>query len=57
VRWVQGVSVFFLATGVAGLQLLGAQAYVESIFYGVVLVIAVVFSRVIGARRAASATA
>jgi ribose transport system permease protein len=51
-----GVSVFFLATGVAGLQLLGAQAYVESIFYGVVLVIAVVFSRVIAARRAASAT-
>jgi len=51
-----GVSVFFLATGVAGLELLGAQVYVESIFYGIVLVVAVVFSRVISIRRAASAT-
>ena len=50
------MSVFFLATGVAGLELLGAQAYVQSMFYGVVLVIAVVFSRVISSRRAASAT-
>ncbi len=37
-----GISVYFLATGVSGLELLGAQDYVQSLFYGVVLVIAVV---------------
>ena len=51
-----GVSVLFLSTGVAGLELLGAQNYVQELFYGIVLVIAVVFSRVIARRRAASAT-
>jgi ribose transport system permease protein len=45
-----GISVYFLATGVAGLELLGAQDYVQSLFYGVVLVIAVVLSRVINRR-------
>lgn len=48
-----GISVYFLATGVAGLEILGAQDYVQSLFYGVVLVIAVVLSRVINRRRAA----
>jgi ribose transport system permease protein len=52
-----GVSVFFLATGVAGLELLGAQNYVQELFYGVVLVIAVVFSRVVNRKRAAAAAA
>jgi ribose transport system permease protein len=42
-----GISVYFLATGVAGLELLGAQDYVQSLFYGVVLVIAVVLSRLV----------
>ncbi len=51
-----GVSVFFLATVSTGIELLGAQAYVEQIFNGAVLVIAVVFSQVIRTRRAASAT-
>lgn len=46
-----GISVYFLATGVAGLELLGAQDYVQSLFYGVVLVIAVVLSRLVNRRR------
>jgi len=45
-----GLSVYFLATGVSGLELLGAQDYVQSLFYGVVLVIAVVVSRLVGRR-------
>ncbi len=48
-----GIAVYFLATGVAGLELLGAQNYVQSLFYGVVLVIAVVLSRIVN-RRAVS---
>ena len=45
-----GISVYFLATGVAGLELLGAQDYVQSLFYGVVLVVAVVLSRLVNRR-------
>ncbi len=50
-----GIAVFFLAVGVNGMNLLGAQIYVQSLFYGVILVIAVVASRLINRRRAASA--
>jgi ribose transport system permease protein len=50
-----GVSVFFLAVAVNGMNLLGAQTYVQSLFYGVFLVVAVVGSRLINKRRAASA--
>ena len=50
-----GISVFFLAVGVNGMNLLGAQTYVQSLFYGAILVIAVVASRLINRRRAASA--
>jgi ribose transport system permease protein len=46
-----GVAVYFLATGVAGLELLGVQEYVQSLFYGAVLVVAVVLSRVLNKRR------
>ncbi len=37
------------------MNLIGAQTYVQQLFYGVILVIAVVTSRVINRRRAASA--
>jgi ribose transport system permease protein len=50
-----GISVFFLAIAVNGMNLLGAQTYVQQLFYGVFLVLAVVLSRVINRRRAASA--
>jgi ribose transport system permease protein len=50
-----GISVFFLAIAVNGMNLLGAQTYIQSLFYGVFLVLAVVLSRVINRRRAAAA--
>jgi ribose transport system permease protein len=50
-----GLSVIFLAVAVNGMNLLGAQTYVQSLFYGVFLVVAVVGSRLINKRRAASA--
>lgn len=40
-----GIAVYFLATGVNGLQLLGAENYVQQLFYGAALVAAVVLSR------------
>jgi ribose transport system permease protein len=38
------IAVYFLATGILGLQLLGASGWVSSVFYGGVLVIAVTIS-------------
>lgn len=38
------IAVYFLATGVLGLQLLGATSWVSSVFYGGVLVVAVTLS-------------
>lgn len=52
-----GIALYFLATGVAGLELLGAQNYVQDIFYGAILVIAVVVSRVLAKQRYGAYTA
>lgn len=41
------IAVYFLATGVLGLQLLGATSWVTSVFYGGVLVAAVTISTVL----------
>lgn len=41
------IAVYFLATGVLGLQLLGATSWVSSVFYGGVLVVAVTLSTVL----------
>lgn len=41
------ISVYFLATGVLGLQLLGAAGWVSDVFYGGVLVVAVTLSTVL----------
>jgi ribose transport system permease protein len=35
------IAVYFLATGTAGLELLGTQSYIQQIFYGAALVAAV----------------
>jgi len=40
-----GIAVLFLATGVSGLQLLGAQDFAQQLFYGAALVVAVTISR------------
>lgn len=44
------IAVYFLATGILGLQLLGVAVWVSSVFYGGVLVIAVTISSVLHRR-------
>jgi ribose transport system permease protein len=46
--WGAFVAVYFLVTGVTGLQLLGADSYVQQLFYGGALILAVALSRVAG---------
>lgn len=48
--WGTVVGAYFLISGVAGLQLLGASTYVQDLFYGVALVGAVVLSGVVSRR-------
>jgi ribose transport system permease protein len=48
--WGTFIAVYFLATGINGLQLLKITGWVEQVFFGAALVIGVVFSRL--ARRA-----
>lgn len=49
--WGSVVAVYFLITGVTGLQLLGAQSYIQQVFYGAILMIAVALSRLARRRR------
>jgi ribose transport system ATP-binding protein len=51
------IAVYFLATGITGLQLLGAQTYVQNLFYGAALVGAVVFSQLTRRHRLRHASA
>ncbi|PWJ26821.1 monosaccharide ABC transporter membrane protein (CUT2 family) [Branchiibius hedensis] len=44
------IAVYFLATGVLGLQLMGATSWVTSVFYGGVLVVAVTLTTLLHAR-------
>jgi ribose transport system permease protein len=53
--WGTVIAVYFLVTGITGLQLLGAQSYVQNIFYGAALVLAVSFSQIVRRRRVARA--
>ena len=43
--WGALIAVYFLVTGVTGLQLLGVESFVQQLFYGGALVVAVVASR------------
>jgi ribose transport system permease protein len=45
------VSVYFLVTGITGLTMLGADAYVQNLFYGGALVIAVSLSQLVRNRQ------
>jgi ribose transport system permease protein len=45
------LAIYLLATGVAGLQSLGAQFYVEQLFYGGALLIALIVSALVERRR------
>lgn len=42
--WGSFVAVYFLVTGVTGLQLLGAESFVQQLFYGGALIVAVAIS-------------
>ena len=53
--WGTVIAVYFLVTGITGLQLLGAQSFVQNIFYGIALIAAVSFSQVVRRRRNAGA--
>jgi ribose transport system permease protein len=50
--WGGLLAVLFLVTGITGLQQLGAQTYVQSLFYGAALIVAVVLSYAVRSRRA-----
>jgi ribose transport system permease protein len=42
--WGAIIAVYFLVTGVTGLQILGVESFVQQLFYGGALVVAVVFT-------------
>jgi ribose transport system permease protein len=45
------ISVYFLVTGITGLTMLGADAYVQNLFYGGALVVAVSLSQLVRNRQ------
>jgi ribose transport system permease protein len=52
--WGTLVAVYFLVTGITGLELLGLSGWVQDVFYGGSLVLAVALGRIAARRRAAS---
>jgi ribose transport system permease protein len=46
--WGALVAVYFLVTGVTGLQLLGVESFVQQLFYGGALILAVALPRLAG---------
>jgi ribose transport system permease protein len=44
--WGSFIAVYFLVTGIVGLQILGFSGWIEQVFYGGALVLAVVLSRI-----------
>ena len=46
--WGTFIAAYFLQTGISGLQLRGAEGYVQQLFYGGALIIALIASRLIG---------
>lgn len=48
--WGALIAVYFLATGVTGLQILGAEGFVQELFYGGALIVAVALTRLAGGR-------
>jgi ribose transport system permease protein len=45
------IAVYFLASGAAGLQVLGAEDYVQQLFYGAALIVAVILPKMLGPGR------
>lgn len=54
--WGSVIAVYFLVTGITGLQLLGVESFVQQLFYGGALIVAVAVSRLLGGRAAPSVT-
>jgi len=52
--WGSIIAVYFLVTGITGLQMVGVQSYVQDLFYGGALVLAVGLSQLLRRRRATS---
>lgn len=52
--WGTVIAVYFLVTGISGLQLLGVESFVQNMFYGAALVIAVTLSQLVRRRRVAA---
>lgn len=50
--WGAFIAVYFLVTGITGLQLMGLSGWIEQVFYGGSLVLAVTLSRLAARRRA-----
>ena len=50
--WGAFIAVYFLVTGITGLQLIGYVGWVEQVFYGGSLIVAVTISRLAARRRA-----
>ena len=51
--WGVFVATYFLVTGITGLQLLGGAGWVQDVFYGGALVIAVTLAQLVARRRRA----
>jgi ribose transport system permease protein len=49
--WGTFIAVYFLVTGITGLAILGVQTWVQSVFYGGALIIAVSASQIVKRRR------
>lgn len=48
--WGTFIALYFIVTGTTGLQLLGAENYVQQLFYGAALIIAVILSKILRQR-------
>ncbi len=48
------VAIYFLATGILGLQLLGYTGWIENVFYGTALIVAVAISTIVRRRTAST---
>jgi ribose transport system permease protein len=53
--WGTVIAIYFLATGITGFQLLGLQTWIQQVFYGVALILAVSLARVVMLRRSTAA--
>jgi ribose transport system permease protein len=51
--WGTFIAVYFLVTGINGLQLVGITGWVEQVFFGAALIVGVVFSQLAGRRNTA----